>query len=228
MNSSALPCVEGDFCEDGINAVLNAVKDDTRSIAMFGRPIICLCTRASHTARCIASYHQRQVRVAPEQAAAFFEIELHRLRRRPNLVREVRDLLTLGGPPAFLIVTSTVFSKAVSSITERWATHTLGAHELLIIASSLSKTTMLSAGARCVGNDAAATACREYTSWLNGNNLKLCYHQHSPLHAVANMAAHVLQCKVPAEIVHAILAQVIPVTIFEAWQCRQKHEIRCI
>ena len=217
-----LDVIEGDFCTHGINVVLDAVKDDVRSVAVFGRPIICICTRAIHTPTCVTIYHQRQQRVAPEVAAAFFETELQVLRRRPNLVREIRDMLTLGGPPAFAIIASTDFAAAGLNIVERWAAKTLSAQHLLLIAPSLSSAAMIEATDRCVGDVAAATACREYVTWLFNDISQPPYHQRSPLHVVAATAALAIQ-HMPAEIVHAILALVLPAPILAAWQVRQKH-----
>lgn len=217
-----LPVIEGDFCAHGINVVLRHIKAGTRSVALFGRAFRAVCTAATHSQACRDNYHHKQARVAPSTAAAFVETEIFTLRRRPSFVREVYEMLVLGGPDVYQITQPTMFAAAFGPLLERWAGATLPASQLIAIAPALSRATMCAAIDRAVGDDTAASACKEYVAWLNGNVVDCGYHHSAPLHVVATTAARAIG-HLPAELVDAILAHALPDSIVTTWRARQKH-----
>ena len=220
-----LPVIEGDFCTHGINVALRLIKADTRSVVLFGRPFRAVCTAETHSQACIDNYYHKQARVAPSIAAAFVETELLTLRRRPTFIREVYEMLVLGGPDLYEIIRPTVFFAAFGPLLERWASATLPASQLIAIAPALSRAAVCAATDRAVGDDTAVSACNEYTAWLNGGVVDCGYHHSAPLHVVATTAAHAI-AHLPAELVDAILARALPDSIVTTWRARQKHVLR--
>ena len=220
-----LQVVEGDFCTHGINAALWLVKADTRSVLLFGRPFRAVCTAPTHSQACLDNYHHKQVCVPPSIAAAFVETELATLRKRPTFIREVYEMLVLGGPDVYLIIRSTILATAFRPLLDRWAAKTMAATQLLVIAPSLSRGTMRAAADRAVGDATAVRVCNEYAAWLSHSRQDCGYHHSAPLHVVATSAARAIG-HLPAELVDAILAWALPASIVAAWRARQKHVLR--
>lgn len=223
------PVVEGNFCEHGSGVVFDLVKSDVQSIVLFGGAVQAVCTQAVHTDVCRARFHRKRITIAAEDAATFVRAHLALLQRRPLLLTEARNLLLLGGPLLYPAVAGMegrvpcareVFGARV----ERWAKQTLEATALLAIAPALSRDTLVIAAERCLGDEAAVQACRDYAAWLSlapavGG------HRCSPLHEVAAMAAAAVR-ELPAELVLAILALALPRAVFNAWRSRQNHVAR--
>lgn len=230
-SSGMHPVVEGNFCKHGHGVVMDLVKRDVLSVALFGGPIDAVCTQAVHTDACRAQFHHRRVTVPAADVAAFVDAHLARLQRRPRLLAEARSLLVQGGPSRFPAVAPMqgrlpYARKVFGAVLERWAKQTLPAATLLPIASALSRATLATSAERCLGDEAAVKACRDYAAWLLRAPVAGPCHRGSPLHEVAATAAAAV-CALPTELVLAILARALSPEIANAWLARQNHGALC-
>lgn len=190
------PLIEGNFCDDGLGVVLDAVASGKRSLSLLSGELRGVCSQeAQHTCTCVEHFHHKRFKVPYGVVSEFMTEHWEKLQKRKDMVSFV--LRSRTNPRLGCIAAATVVTGDVRDAVLRAAADPgIRASALAAILHLLPRSAVFSANARVedMADTHGETAVNAYKRYLNTGQvtryfawqthiLKACYVGLAPLPA---------------------------------------------
>ena len=201
-----LQAVEGDFCNKGIDVVLEHVKDGVLGPDLLFKTFRCVCTCRVHAPHCTSLYHHHDVTVPTAAASTTLQAMYPRVSKNSRFV-------------AMLLTAVNSHMKAAVSVlmSTSWPHHPalmlLGRHKLAqpvpgkymrLFWPAIERDKTLQLQRHSVDDDVAAHDAQLYLSYLRGERVSA---RRAPWQLyLAQVTYESLRTRLPEELCHIVIA----------------------